>query len=114
MKTSGQFHFREVELSLAHIEDDVGEDIPADLPASRRDVVSLEYERITLAQTVQYALRNLETESYNQDDARRMLSAAVLDLDRLDRLLSRARTTRAALENPAAHQGLDHCELSNA
>ena len=111
MKKSGQFRFCEVELPATHLEDDVDADISADLTAVRRQVVSLEYERITLAQTVQYTLRNLQTESYSRDDAQRMLSAAVLDLDRLDRSLSRARTAQATLESPAARKGLDNCKL---
>ncbi|MHA7208175.1 hypothetical protein [Arthrobacter sp. MDT1-65] len=114
MKKSGQFHFHEVELPSTHLEDDVGTDIPADLTAVRRHVASLEYQRIALARTVHYALRNLGTGSYNQDDAQRMHTAAALDLDRLDRLLSRARAAQAVLENPAARQGLDDRKLSDA
>lgn len=104
MKESGQLHFRDVELPVCQIDDNVDTDIPADLIAVRRHVVSLEHERTTLAQTVQYAHRNLQTESYSQDNGQRMLLAAVLDLDRLDRSLSRARLAQAKLENHAAAQ----------
>lgn len=114
MEKSGQFHFHEVELPSTPIQDDGSADIPADLTAVRGFVVSLEHQRITLDRTVQYALRNLGTASCNQENAQRMLSAAVLDLDGLDRLLSRARTAQAALEDPAARRSPSTRRLSNA
>lgn len=109
MKKSGELHFREVELPVCQINDDVGTNIPTDLMAVRRHVASLEYERITLAQTVQYTRRNLQAESYSRVDGQRMLSAAVLDLDRVDRSLLRARRAQATLEKPAAAHGMDGC-----
>lgn len=113
MKKSGHLHVRQGEPSLTRIHDDMDMDIPADLVTVRRHVVSLEYERITLAQTVQYARRNLEAESYSREDGQRMFSAAMLDLDELDRSLLRARRAQATLENPAAAQWVGYLQLFN-